>query len=276
MRAGSFLVLTLALCSVWSITASRLLHAASAKVLMYHHVATGTPKATSVTPEVFESHLAWLEREGYQVVALDQVVHALLQGGADFAPRTVAITFDDAYQSVLTEALPLLSGRGWPFTVFVSTDPIDKKFNGFMSWDDLRVLEANGGTVANHGRYHEHMVRRLDGEDEDAWLGRITADVMHAQQRLDAELERPARLFAYPYGEFNEVLALHMRSLGFISFGQQSGPVGATTNPYAIPRFPFAAGYDDLRGFAEKLRTEHLPLSNPPVPSAVLAAVHSG
>jgi hypothetical protein len=115
------------------------------------------------------------------------------------------------------------------------------------------------------------MVRRNAGETVRDWQDRLAREVTDAQARLQEELDAPLRLFAYPYGEFDAGVAELMQSLGFIAFGQQSGPVGSTTNQYAIPRFPLAKGFDSVQSLAEKLRTEHLPLLEPETPATLLA-----
>ena len=245
--------------------------AGSAKILLYHHVSSDTPAATSVTEETFETHLELIERGGYEVVPLQKIVDALVNEDT-LESNWVAITFDDAYRSVLSAASPRLRQRGWPFTVFTSTEFVDSQFSLYLTWEELRELEAAGATIANHTVSHEHMVRMGHEESHEEWKARLTADVIEAQNRLEAELENPLRLFAYPFGEFDADIAALMQSLGFISFGQQSGPVGSTTNLYAIPRFPLAIGFDSVDSLAEKLRTEHLPLADPPVPAAVLEA----
>jgi peptidoglycan/xylan/chitin deacetylase (PgdA/CDA1 family) len=224
-----------------------------------------------VTPEVFASHLELLEQGGYQVVSLQRIVDTLIAGG-ELDSKWVSITFDDAYRSVLTQAFPELERRGWPFTVFISTDFIDQGYGLYLNWDELRSLEGRGGLMANHTLNHEHLVRVRPEESTEMWLARVSAQVTESQARLDAELDHPAKIFAYPYGEFSEPLTKLLASLDFIAFGQQSGPVGKTSNPQAIPRFPLASGFDSVQSLAEKLRTEHLPLSDPEVPATLLGA----
>ena len=242
----------------------------SPKVLLYHHVSDDTPLSTSVSPATFDAHLELIESEGYEVVPLSQIVDALVTG-EPMNSRWVAITFDDAYESIASTAAPRLAERGWPYTIFVSTDYVDNGYGLYLSWDDLRALEAAGATIANHTLAHEHMVRRRDGESAQAWQERLAREVIDAQARLEAELKDPQRLFAYPFGEFDAEVARLMQSLGFIAFGQQSGPIGSTTNLYAIPRFPLGKGFDSVPSLAEKLRTEHLPLIEPEAPASVLA-----
>jgi len=240
-----------------------------AAILVYHHVSDDTPRSTSVTPETFEQHLDYLQ--GYDVVSLETVVRAV-EGGGALPADAVAITFDDAYESVYTEALPRLEERGWPFTVFVSTDYIDDGYGGYMSWDQLRDIERRGGAVGNHSRSHRHMIRREADESAGQWRERVAADLRHAQSRLEDELAAPLRYFAYPYGEFDRDLEAVVADLGFVAFGQQSGSVGTVSDLRHLPRFPVATGYADLDSLEDKLDSRPLPVTVHAPDSRVLAA----
>ncbi len=242
-----------------------------AVILVYHHVADDTPRSTSVTPEEFSAQLDLIEAQGFTVRPLPELARALA-AGRRVPPNSVAISFDDAYRSVYDTAWPALAERGWPFTVFVSSDAVDEGWSQTMSWDQLRKLEAGGATIANHSSTHEHLLRRRDGESPAAWRERIAAGIEQGQQRLEAELDAPPRLFAYPYGEFDADLEDLVAELGFIGFGQQSGPAGFTSSPTSLPRFPVASGFTDLDALLDKLHSRPLPITVLEPESRVLAA----
>ncbi len=230
--------------------------AGHAVILLYHHVADDTPASTSVTPETLTAHLDHLQANDYRVLPLSRIIRALTGAAEETLPaRAVAITFDDAYRSVYTNAAPRLAARGLPFAVFVSTDYIDRGFGGYMNWDQLRDLEARGAEIANHSRAHGHYVHRRAGESEQAWRRRVETDIRAAQAGLERELEHPLQALAYPYGEFDPALTALTAELGLVGFGQQSGPVGPGSDLQALPRFPMASGYADIESLAEKLRT---------------------
>lgn len=240
-----------------------------AVILLYHHVSEETPASTSVTPGTFEDHLEYLA--DYNVVSLEAIVSAIENGDA-LPPDAVAITFDDAYESVYTQALPRLERRGWPFTVFASTDYIDDDYGGYLSWDQLREIERRGGTVGNHSRAHRHMIRRRPGELSAEWRDRVAADIRHAEARLADELQAPLTYFAYPYGEFDRDLEAVVAELGLVAFGQQSGPVGPASDRRHLPRFPVATAYADLDSLGDKLDSRPLPVRVLAPDSRVLAA----
>ena len=230
-----------------------------AVVLIYHHVSAATPAATSVTPEVFESHLEYLERNDFTVWPLARVLDAV--AARETLPRnTVAITFDDAYRSVHTEAWPRLRQRGWPFTVFVNSEAVDRGYASTMSWAQVRDLIRAGADIGNHSHTHDHLVRRRTGESEADWRQRVTRDIETGAARIEAETGRRPVLFAYPYGEYSEALKEIVREFGYRGVAQQSGAVGYLTDPLAVPRFPLARGYDDLGRLATAVNARPLPV----------------
>jgi peptidoglycan/xylan/chitin deacetylase (PgdA/CDA1 family) len=84
-------------------------------VLCYHGVSETWPDPTAVTPSDFAAQLEGLLARGYQGQTL---ASALV---APAAPRTFAVTFDDAPLSVYERAAPILAELGLPATVFVAT-----------------------------------------------------------------------------------------------------------------------------------------------------------
>lgn len=233
---------------------------AHAVILLYHHVADDTPAITSIKPEDFEQQLNYLADNDFQVWPLEKVVAALQS--SDSPDKVIAITFDDSYQSVYTEAFPRLKNRGWPFTIFVTTDAIDQGFNKQTSWDQLREMSRHGATIANHSASHDHLLIKRSKESRRQWRQRVSSDIEHAQQRIRTEIGHAPPLFAYPYGEYNAELSELVAGLGYTAFGQHSGAVGAYTDWFAVPRFPFAGVYSSLEDFATKVHTLPLPISH--------------
>ncbi|MEX2257065.1 MAG: polysaccharide deacetylase family protein [Woeseia sp.] len=242
-----------------------------AVILLYHHVADDTPASTSVTPEVFASHLDYLEDNDFQVLPLDEVLDALA-GKKPLPENTVAITFDDAYRSVYTTARPMLEVRGWPYTVFVSTDYIDKGYDNYMSWEQLRAISDQRGIIGNHGVAHQSALARGRNESKDDWLERLRLDAVKAQERISAETSTVPSIYAWPYGEFNDDVEAVIRKLGWHGLGQQSGAAGYASSMTAVPRYPQATGYDDIDAFSLRVRSEPLPVTITSAPERLLAS----
>ncbi len=211
-----------------------------------------------------------LAENDFHIWPLPKLVRTLRAGG-EVPERTVALTFDDAYASVHDEVFPRLQERGWPFTVFVAPGVTDKGLDAHASWDELRAMAAAGATIANHSMDHPHMVAHGD-RDRSAWLAAMRAQIVQAQARLEAEIEAPARLFAWPFGEYSPPLQSMLAELDFVGFGQQSGAVGPDSDYTALPRYPLATAFASLDSFALKARSRPLPVARAEPASGVLAA----
>jgi biofilm PGA synthesis lipoprotein PgaB len=232
----------------------------SAVILMYHHVSAETPALTSVTPERFKQHIQYLADNEFTVWPLYRTLMHLVTGRA-IPPRTVVLTFDDAYRSVYTEAFPVLKERGWPFTVFVTARYISSDYANYMDWDQLREIKKYGGEIGNHSLTHPHLVRKRSAETDAEWRERIMNEITQTQEILREHVGRPIWAIAYPYGEYSKEVKKIVREVGYFGIGQQSGAVSQVTDFLAVPRFPMATGYDDMENFAIKVATKNLPLT---------------
>lgn len=98
-------------------------------ILMYHRVATlrADPWRLAVSPGNFASQIQTLART-HDVVPLDRI-HEPGQGR-----RRVAITFDDGYHDVLSEAVPVLERHDCPATLFLTMGMVGR---GEFWWDRL-------------------------------------------------------------------------------------------------------------------------------------------
>lgn len=227
-------------------------------VLQYHHVSDKTPRSTSISPQLFKAHMDYIASAGYQVVDVKQL-KAWLKNHERLPDKSVVITFDDGYRSVLANAFPLLKARQWPFTVFVNSKAHDEKNPHYMSWDELRMLSRQGGTIANHTDSHAHLIRKRSHESRESWKRRRTLEVEYAEKRIKKEIGVSHKLFAYPFGEYDEALQTYLKAQGYIAFGQHSGPVSPEVNRQSVPRFPFGGDYGTIDDFAVKLASLPFP-----------------
>jgi peptidoglycan/xylan/chitin deacetylase (PgdA/CDA1 family) len=221
------------------------LAAESGVIVLYHHVDTSTPPSTSISPEDFRRHLEYLRDNDYQVMALDTMIDHL-QSQTPLPERAVAITFDDGYASIYETAFPILQQFDMPFTLFLSTDPINQRQNNYMTWDQVRELSDAGAVIANHMVYHPYMLEREDAETDAQWLARQREELLDAEATIEAETGQDHRFLAYPYGEFNAELQTMLAEEGFVGFAQNSGAAGFQSDFLALPRYPLASIYANL------------------------------
>lgn len=248
-----YLVATLALFSLTdSIHAADEAVSSSGTILLYHHVATDTPPSTSISPTDFRRHLEYLRDNNFNVMPLDEMIEAL-RDGQQIPDRSTAITFDDGYSSIYDTAFPMLQEFGMPFTLFVSTDPIDQGLANYMSWDQIREMSDAGVLIANHMVFHPYMLDREPGESDDAWQKRQRSELLEAESVIERETGQSHRYLAYPYGEFDLAIKAMLAEEGFTGFAQNSGAVGPASDYLALPRYPLASIYANLETARIKL-----------------------
>lgn len=237
-------------------------------VLQYHHVADHTPPATSTSRSLFEAQLDMIRDLNLEVVPLLPATRQALAGEDD--SNRVAITFDDAYESVYQNAAPLLERHGLPYTIFVNTDAIGSR--GYMSWEQLQELATGEQvTIANHSTDHGHLARK-PGEPEAQWHKRTEHSLDQAQGTLKTRLGVEEPMFAYPYGEFDEKLEGKLEARGWLGFGQQSGAIGRYSHSTRLPRFPMANSFGQLGSLKDKLLSKAFPVPASELPDGVLEA----
>jgi len=224
-------------------------------ILLYHHVDTDTPPSTSISPDNFRAHLDYLRDNEFTVVGLPEMIEAL-QNQSPLAAKSVAITFDDGYISIYEKAFPMLQEYGFPFTLFVSTGPIDARQANYMNWEQIREMSDAGVTIANHMVEHPYMLDRAGDEDDARWLERMRDELLTAEETISSETGQEHRFLAYPYGEFNQQLKTMLAEEGFVGLAQNSGAVGYHSDFLALPRYPLASIYANLETAATKFATK--------------------
>lgn len=139
------------------------------------------------------------------------------QAGAHY----VSVTFDDAYQNVLDNALPELAKRGIPATLFIVSDGLggtpnweDHSFNTdpaihdpLLTEDQLRKLPPDLVQIGSHTRTHPILIRISEQE--------ARAELAESRSRLQQIIGRDVKLFSFPYGAYNDELISWCRDAGY-------------------------------------------------------------
>jgi peptidoglycan/xylan/chitin deacetylase (PgdA/CDA1 family) len=192
----------------------------------------------SVTPEDLERQVGFLLSHGWRATTFSE---AALN---PTAPKTLAITFDDAFASVHRYALPILAAFGIPGTVFAPTahvdggtlcwDGIEQWKNSAwdleleaMSWDDLGGLAERGWEIGSHTRTHPRLTQ-LDADS-------LTLELAGSREDLADRLGSPSQSIAYPYGDVDARVAERAASLGYAA-GAALSSLLAPLGPHRHPR----------------------------------------
>jgi peptidoglycan/xylan/chitin deacetylase (PgdA/CDA1 family) len=187
-------------------------------VLCYHAVSERWPSELAVSPDVLDEQLATLERRGYRIATFSRAITDPPW------PRTLAVTFDDAYRSTLELAAPVLARRDAPGAVFAPTDwvgrdnpmcwpGIEEWVDGpyrdellCLDWDGLGELAEQGWEVGSHARSHPRLPQLDDAALEHELAG---------SRELIAERLGACDSIAYPYGDSDDRVVRAAAAAGY-------------------------------------------------------------
>jgi len=219
-------------------------------VLCYHALSERFPAPLSVTPTAFERQLQLLARAGYRGATFSDALRAP-------SGRTVAVTFDDAFLSVLQLGKPLLDAVGFPATVYAPTAYLDApdrplKWDGIdqwhggehesellpMSWDQLGGLAEAGWEIGSHTCTHPHLTR----VDDEA----LREELVRSREEVERRLGRPCPTLAYPYGDYDERVVAAAGAAGYAAAGTLPARLHAE-RPLAWPRVGVYRADDERR-----------------------------
>ena len=225
-----------------------------ASVLMYHRFGENKYPTTNIKMDQFSDHIKELIKTKYNVIKIQDGLNAI-QNISLVKDRSVIITIDDAYSSVFNNAWPILKKYGLPFTLFVSTDVIDNKTPGYMSWEEIRILRDNGVTIGSQTKSHPHMHNLSENQ--------IVKELEFSNSRFVQEIGSKPEIFAYPYGEYNLNVVEKIKINGFkAAFGQHSGVAHLSLGLYQLPRFAMNETYGNMQRFLLAVNAKPLPISD--------------
>ncbi len=216
------------------------------RILCYHGINKSPASYYSIATSDFASQMEFLKKN-YKIISIDQLA-VLLAERQTFPPRTVAISFDDGFEDFYANAFPILKRFNIPATSFIPTGFIDNKYglgnkkrlpqNEFLSWDQIREMSQSGIDFGSHTISHKSL-RKLSRQE-------IKHELAYSKARLEKELGKPIKGFAFPYGTFRDIPPDAEVLINESSFSWAvtsiSGINNVFTNPYKLRRIVIQEG----------------------------------
>ncbi len=198
------------------------------RILNYHSIAgraLGDDLGLfSISRELFVEQLNFLQARDYSFVPVDQLP-------CDKNNLNIGITFDDGYIDTFEIAAPILIERGIPFTVFLSTDFLKNKSNGFMTKGQVLDLSKYPNVkIGSHGKSHIRLA--------ECSFNLLNQELIESKAFLEDLIGNQVELLAYPYGSVNEKVSKQALAAGYSKafttiFGLNKGNI----DPMMIHRY---------------------------------------
>lgn len=111
---------------------------------------------------------------------------------APFKEPIVSVTFDDGWESIYTEAFPLLQRDGFHTTQYIIAGSLED--HSYMSLAQLEAMHAAGTEIGSHTMTHQDLTT-LSAKDLNWELGQ--------SQKILSQKLGPVQAFASPLGAYN-------------------------------------------------------------------------
>lgn len=212
-------------------------------ILCYHAVSESWPSVVAVTPQALDRQVRRALRRGYRPATLAAALREPL------GSRSLVVSFDDAFRSVLSSGLPVLERHGVPATLFVPTDfaaagapmtwSVLERWVGTeherellcMRWPEIARLAEAGWEIGSHTCSHPDLTE-LDP-------AAVERELRDSRAACEGELGRPCTTLAYPYGAHDPTVVQSARDAGYelaVTLGERLLEPIATVDPLLLPR----------------------------------------
>lgn len=182
-------------------------------ILTYHSLSLTRSNNMTVRVTDFERQMAFLKRNRYQVITLDQAADFLEHKGG-IPEKSVVITFDDGWLTTYKFALPILKKYGFPATLFVYTDLVGSNRLA-LTWKQVRELEKGGVIdVQCHSKTHRNLQMKPN-ENLKSYLAALESELIKSRETLKRKIGKECQYLAYPYGATNHLVAAMAQKAGY-------------------------------------------------------------
>ncbi len=201
-------------------------------ILMYHHIAVPPPNADgirldlSVPPQRFEEMMAYFAGKGFHSVKIGDVYDALYSN-KPLPSNPIVFTFDDGYEDVYTNALPILQKYNFIGTFYIATGLLERP--AYMTWAQVEALAKAGMDVESHSVTHPSLKAKP--------LNFLRTEIGESKKALEARLGTKVYFFCYPSGQYDAMTIQVLQEFGYLSATTTWG--GAYENsevPFEWPR----------------------------------------
>tara|TARA_A100001035_G_C27688913_1_gene456834 strand:- start:364 stop:1008 length:645 start_codon:yes stop_codon:yes gene_type:complete len=111
-----------------------------------------------------------------------------------------------------------------------------------MNWDQIKEVSSyDFAYIGNHSHTHEYLI--------DFSYIEFEKDIKKSIKIFEENLGYNPIFFSYPFGEYSLKQTKFIKNNFKYGFGQHSGVIDLTKNPFELPRFPINEKYGDLERF---------------------------
>jgi len=223
---------------------------------------TNPYRAYVVYDDAFAEQMAYLDREGYTTISLDDFL-AYQKGQTSLPEKPMILTFDDGFASNYHHAFPILKKYGMRATIFATPDGECENFKKHAATDSplthaqMREMSGCGISIQSHGMTHRYLTQ-LES-DVARW------ELTESKKTLETVLGKSVEYLAIPSGAYNRTVKKLAREAGYKAvFCMLKGSNNKNSDCYALRRLVIGRDFsiNDFRRILQPSTACHLRLTS--------------
>jgi peptidoglycan/xylan/chitin deacetylase (PgdA/CDA1 family) len=204
----------------------------SLPVLTFHAI-DDRPSVISFSPALFERGMRLLHERGYRTLNLVDVADGMRKR-LSFPKHSLAITFDDGYESVYQQAFPVLQRYQMTATVFLTVGRTNTERlpsmedRSMLSWTEIREMHRAGIAFGGHTITHPDLTCLPETL--------LTSEIVGGKEVIEDTLGDAVLTFAYPFGRYNNRCRELVSHYFACACSDQLGLLDSSSDLYAMAR----------------------------------------
>lgn len=236
-----------------------------APVIQYHKIDVPPRDALvrgGYTPRRrFAKQMHYLKKQGFDFYSASELIEYYRERGS-FPPRGITLTFDDGWRDNYTHAFPVLRELGIRATIFLVPSCIGRisskaqaqgeSGRAHLSCEEILEMSRHGIEFGSHSLNHR-LLHQIP-------LPEVKFEVGESKRQIEALVQKPCKVFAYPAGYFTEAAKQIIAEAGHIAaFSTTHGPTD-TLDLYALNRVEILRRDRFLFQFMRKVKPLAMPM----------------
>jgi peptidoglycan/xylan/chitin deacetylase (PgdA/CDA1 family) len=182
----------------------------------------------------FAEQMQALAKAGYHAVTMDQMLANWTHGVQLPHGKPVVVSFDNGYQSQLSNAMPVLRKLGWVGVENIQLTGLPPSQGG-LSRAQVGELVAGGWELDTQGISHADLIALSPSA--------LREQVVVAREALQRRYHVPVNWFCYPSGHYNAAVIAELKAAGYVgSTTVVPGWASPSQDSYRLPRLRVLGG----------------------------------
>lgn len=230
-------------------------------ILGYHEFSETEPEtAMRIRTSKFRKQMEAIRQLGITVISLDDFI-AWKNGDKTIPEKSILITLDDGWKSVYTDAFPILTEFGYPFTLYLYKNYVDGGGKA-LTTTMIREMIAAGATIGSHSIAHPYpaTIKSQRRKGPEAFEAYLRKELGESKRFLESRFKQPVTTYSYPGGYYTEEMLPLCKEFGYTHMVTVlPGKVTRETPNEILPRYMILGNYDKIFELATTFRGNNQP-----------------